>query len=210
MLRRGASVDLGDWFTFNVAEATPAPEPTQATGRRFPIHSLLDGRTFENFHVDVGVGDPVVGASDVLVMPPILAFAGLEATAFPAYPLTQHIAEKVHAYTQADPSGERTRVRDLVDLLLIASHGTFDSTMLRQAIAATFSSRQTHSIPSLLPEPPTGWRLPFRLLAREIGLAWTDLTAGYVAAAEFLDPVLRARVSGTWDPSTWTWGEGER
>jgi hypothetical protein len=31
LLRRGASVDLGDWFTFEVAEATPAPEPTQAT-----------------------------------------------------------------------------------------------------------------------------------------------------------------------------------
>src|SRR3989304_2503695 len=93
-----------------------------------PPPALLDGRTFENFHVDVGVGDPVIGAAEVLVMPPVLAFAVFEATAFPAYPLTQHIAEKVHAYTQAHPTAQRTRVRDLVDLLLIASHATFDST----------------------------------------------------------------------------------
>ncbi|MCJ7677349.1 MAG: nucleotidyl transferase AbiEii/AbiGii toxin family protein [Anaerolineales bacterium] len=67
-LRRAASVDLGDWFAFEIAEATPAPEHTQATVRRFPVHSLLDGRTFEDFHVNVGVGDPVVDAADMLVM----------------------------------------------------------------------------------------------------------------------------------------------
>jgi len=210
LLRRAASVDLGDWFAFEIAEATPAPEHTQATARRFPVHSLLDGRTFEDFHVDVAVGDPVVDAADMLVLPPVLAFAGLEATAFPAYPLTQHIAEKVHAYTQPHPSGERTRVRDLVDLLLIASHGTLDSTSLHEAMAATFSSRRTHSIPDLLPQPPEGWRVPFRELAREVGLTWTDLTAGYAAAAEFLNPVLRSAVRGNWDPSTWTWGEAGR
>src|SRR4030067_690777 len=55
------------------AEPTQAPAPTQATVRRFPTHSLLDGRTFENFHVDVGVGDPVIGAAEVLVLPPVLA-----------------------------------------------------------------------------------------------------------------------------------------
>jgi hypothetical protein len=209
LLRRGASVDLGDWFTFEVAEATPAPEPTQPAVRRFPVHSLLDGRTFEDFHVDVGVGDPVVASAEVLMLPPVLAFAGLEATAFPAYPLTQHIAEKVHAYTQAHPSGERTRVRDLVDLLLIAGHATFDSTMLRQAIEATFSSRQTHSIPSLLPQAPASWQIPFRRLANEVGLAWTDLTAGYTAAAGFLDPVLIGQVRGTWDPSVWAWLESK-
>jgi len=45
LLRRAASVDLGDWFAFEIAEATPAPEHTQGTVRRFPVHSLRDGRT---------------------------------------------------------------------------------------------------------------------------------------------------------------------
>ena len=210
LLQRGASVDLGDWFVFEIAEATPAPEHARATVRRFPVHSLLDGRTFEDFHVDVGVGDPVIGAADVLVMPPILAFAGLEATAFPAYPLTQHIAEKVHAYTQTHPSGEDTCVRDLVDLLLIAGHATFQSSVLRQAMAVTFTSRATHLIPDLLPEPPESWRVPFRELAREVGLAWSDLTLGFAAAAAFLDPILRSEDRGTWEPSNWTWRGGNR
>jgi hypothetical protein len=210
LLQRGTSVDLGDWFTFEVAGATPAPEHTRATVRRFPVRSLLDGRTFEDFHVDVGVGDPVIGAADMLDMPPVLAFAGLEATAFPAYPLTQHIAEKVHAYTLPHPSGEGTRVRDLVDLLLIAGHASFQLSLLRQAMAATFTSRQTHVIPDLLPEPPEGWRVPFRELAREVGLAWSDLTLGFAAAAVFLDPVLRSEDGGTWEPSSWTWRGGGR
>jgi hypothetical protein len=210
LLRRAASAELGDRFAFEVAEAASALEPTQGGVRRFPIHPLLDGRTFEDFHVDVGVGDPVVGAADMLVMPPLLAFAGLEATNFPAYPLTQHIAEKVHAYTQPHPYGERTRVRDLVDLLLIAGHAPLDAIMVRLAIEATFSSRQTHPIPSVLPEPPKSWRIPYRQMADEVRLAWIDLTAGYMAAARFLNPVLRTQVSGTWDPSTRTWGGDAR
>jgi hypothetical protein len=205
LLQRGTSVDLGDWFAFEIAEATPAPEHTRATVRRFPVRSLLDGRTFEDFHVDIGSGTPVIGVADMLVMPPLLAFAGLEATAFPAYPLTQHIAEKVHAYTLPHPSGEGTRVRDLVDLLLIAGHASFQFRPLQQAMAATFTSRQTHVIPDLLPEPPEGWRVPFRALAREVGLAWSDLTLGFAAAAAFMDPVLRSEDRGTWEPSNWMW-----
>jgi len=53
-------MDLGDWFSFEVP-----PSSGEAFGvpgvSRYNIRALLDGRLFEAFHVDVGVGDPFVG-----------------------------------------------------------------------------------------------------------------------------------------------------
>ena len=53
-LRAAVSLELGDWFEFEVGE--PAEAATGAPGRgfRFPIRCLLDGRRFETFHLDVG------------------------------------------------------------------------------------------------------------------------------------------------------------
>jgi arylamine N-acetyltransferase len=74
-------------------------------GLRFPVRGLLDGRRFETFHVDVGWGDPVVEPAETLTTPPLLAFAAIPPTAVPCYPLTQQVAEKVHAYTQPRATG---------------------------------------------------------------------------------------------------------
>jgi len=205
LLQQAAAGDLGDWFGFTVA--APAQGGALAFVQRFPVHSLLDGRTFEDFHVEVGTGDPVVGEADILRTPALLAFAGLDPTAFPAYPLTQHIAEKLHAYTHRHQTGEGTQVRDLIDLLLIAGHAEIESGRLREAIEATFRARASHALPDLLPAPPAAWRAPFRQLAREVGLPVRDLIAGYTAAARFLDPVLRAQARGDWDPALWRWAE---
>lgn len=53
MLVDAALLDLDDWFLFEVAR------PTSPAILRFAIQSLLDGRPFETFHVDVGLGDPL-------------------------------------------------------------------------------------------------------------------------------------------------------
>jgi hypothetical protein len=68
-LRAAVSLELGDWFEFEVGE--PAEAATGAPGRgfRFPIRCLLDGRRFETFHLDVGYGDPILEAPVELVAP---------------------------------------------------------------------------------------------------------------------------------------------
>ncbi|HEY3131552.1 MAG TPA: hypothetical protein VGL91_19005, partial [Acidobacteriota bacterium] len=56
-------------------------------GFRFPILNLLDGRTFEQFQLDVGVGDPVLDEPEIITGPPILEFAGIDPPKVPCYPL---------------------------------------------------------------------------------------------------------------------------
>ena len=48
----------------------------------------------------------------------LLAFAGIASLRFPVYPVTQHLAEKLHAYSMARER-ENTRTKDLVDIVVM-------------------------------------------------------------------------------------------
>ncbi len=204
MLRQAGATDLGDWFAFEIGR--PETEaPADQGGQRFPVQSLLDSRTFERFHVDVGTGDPVLEPPEILHTPDLLAFADIDPVPFPTYPLTQQIAEKLHAYTRKNEGTESTRVRDLVDMLLIAGRSTIDAGKLSAAIHATFEARATHALPAQLPEPPSKWGSPFRRSADELGLTWSDLDEATDAAQGFIDPILKGIGSAQWDPEMWFW-----
>lgn len=204
-LRVAASLDLGDWFEFEVGE--PAEAATGAPGRgfRFPIRCLLDGRPFETFHLDVGFGDPVLEAPVALTAPDVLAFAEIAPATVRCYPLTAQIAEKLHTYTRAYASGETSRARDLADILLAASLSEFDSATLKRAIEATFKARASHPVPTKLPDPPQRIASSYRQLARELDLSWPTIREAGEAAAQFLNPAVRSDAQAKWSPVDWKW-----
>jgi hypothetical protein len=204
-LVRAALLDIGDWFDFEVEQPAAETAAMPVGGVRFQVRGLLDGRRFETFHIDVGWGDPVLEPVETLTTPGLLDFAGIQPTAIPCYPLTQQIAEKVHAYTRPRVTGEGSRVKDLVDILLIAEIGQIDGGLLQKALQATFDTRKTHALPMDFPDPPSTWSASFRRLAEETGLDYRMLSGAGEAARRFLDPVLRGAVAGRWDPDTWSW-----
>jgi hypothetical protein len=204
-LQGAASLDLGDWFEFEVGE--PAEAATGAPGRgfRFPIRCLLDGRQFENFHLDVGYGDPVLEPPEEITAPDLLGFAEIPPVRVRCYPLNTQVAEKLHTYTRAYASGETSRARDLADILLAASMKEFDSTKLKRAIEATFEARASHPVPRELAEPPRRISASYRQIARELDLPWPTIEEAGKALAQFLNPILKGKSSGTWDPVAWDW-----
>lgn len=123
----------------------------------------------------------------------------------PAYPLVQQLAEKVHALTRPYAGGEATRVKDLVDILLIGQMADFEIEVIRDALVSTFEARSTHPVPERLPSPPRSWNRPFSRLATELDAPWSRLEDASLAAGEFLDPVLSGQVGSSWDPIVWRW-----
>jgi len=194
-----ALLDLGDWFLFEVAR------PSDPTALRFSVQSLVDGRLFEAFHVDVGMGDPLTGPVEMLTALPLLEFAGIPPATIPAYPVSQQIAEKVHAFTRPYAAGESSRIKDWVDILLLAHWEKIDATALSRALQATFAARNTHPLPPHLPAPPASWRRVFLRTAGQTGLEYTTLEEATRAMQGFLDPVLSGQVSGAWNPVRWQW-----
>jgi hypothetical protein len=157
--------------------------------------------------LDINFGDDIWGPPELVAPPAYLRFPGLEATPVPTLSLEQHIAEKCHAYTRIYVSGPSSRVKDLVDLALIASHTSPDARRLQEALHGIFERRGTHDLPRTLPQPPDDWRTPFRKLASGTGID-PDLTAGHCRAAELLNPILSGEVQrGTWQAQEERWVE---
>jgi len=197
---------LDDFFTFAALRTDDHAGNDEFSAIRFHVTAQLAGRTFDKFVLDIGFGDPLVGRPDTIATSDLLAFAGIEPVHVPAVPLSQHLAEKVHAYTRTYGEAQQpsTRPKDLIDILLIASVEPLAAAELREALERTFTSRAGHALPGSLPPPPPAWANPYARLAAQVGLD-ADLAAAFAHAAAFVDPVLDGSAAGHWAPERGSW-----
>ncbi len=173
-LRQRATRNLGDFFVFLIGQPTMDIEAAPYGGSRYPVTAQMDGRTFVKFHVDIGIGDPLLEPIEVLTGRDWLGFAGIPAPTFTCISKEQQFAEKLHAYTMPDRPRPNSRVKDLVDMVLMIRRFDLDPDRLADAIDATFNRRESHLLPELLPTPPEDWAEPFVAMAAETGL---DITS---------------------------------
>jgi hypothetical protein len=94
----------------------------------------------------------------------------------------------VHKYF-GSRSASRTRVRDLVDMVLLIQFGTLTNDKVAEAIGVTFKRRKTHASPNALPLPPAQWQKPYEALARECGISG-QLEDTFAVLRIFLKPIL--------------------
>lgn len=205
-LEAATHVDLGDFFVFEVRRTPALDAATGFHAVRYTVRADLDARRFEQFPVDVAFSEATPIQAEPLFGANSLKFADVAELQLPVISLEQHVAEKLHAYTGTFGQDEResTRVKDLVDLVLIGEMAEIDAMRLRDALATTFEQRVRQPLPNALPSPPPSWARPYAVLAREVGIA-VDIEAGHAAAARLLDPVLRSEAGGHWDPDAQCW-----
>jgi predicted nucleotidyltransferase component of viral defense system len=205
-LNAATSVDLGDFFDFEVRRTPSLDAATGFRAVRYTVRANLDARRFEQFPVDVAFSEATPIQVESLFGANSLEFADIAELQLPVISLEQHVAEKLHAYTGSFGRDEResTRVKDLVDLVLIGESAEIDAKRLRGALETTFEQRTRQPLSNALPSPPPSWARPYAVLAREVGIA-SDLEAGHAAAARLLDPVLGSEAGGYWDPDGQRW-----
>ena len=200
-------LDLGDHFSFAIERTAKLDQLVEGAAVRYHVRADLAGRLFEEFLLDVGFDFPSGWEPDRLHGPDLLAFADIEPVVAPSLPLELQIAEKVHAYTRGyGRSGmASTRVKDLVDLALIASASPVNADRLNRALRDTFAQRDRHELPGALPRPPADWRVPYARMALEVGLP-TELVRGSELAGRLLDPALSGDLGeAVWEPATQRW-----
>jgi hypothetical protein len=210
-LQRAAARDLDDYFSFAIQLTSDLPELLEeGVAARYHAAALLGGRVFEKVIVDVGFDAPAPEQVDLVTGRDLLSFAGIAAVPIPTLPLPLHVAEKVHAYTGVYGRSRHasTRVKDLIDLALIATSSTLGSGALTDALAETFAQRATHPIPNTLPTPPRDyWPAAYATMAAQVGLD-TAVDVGHALAAACLDPILTGQCprGWTWNPEEEQWG----
>ncbi len=176
-----AMVDLGDYFVYTIGESTLDLENAPYGGFRYPVECQIAGRRFAHFSVDLAMGDVWLGNFGRLSTQPWLEFAGIPSPEIPSISPEQQFAEKLHAYTL--PRESNSRVKDLVDMVLLIDSCEFDSENLVEAISQTFGRRKTHPMPSELPPPPESWRSRFEAMAQECDMP-RDFLLGFQKVRE--------------------------
>jgi hypothetical protein len=208
-LRTAASVDLGDFFRFELS-----PGRRVAQGRatlRVPVTAYLGATEFARFHVDLVTGLAMTGEPDKVASLIPFEIPGIDPVPYWAYPLADHVADKVCAFLEVHPRAvgtaqPSTRYRDLADVALIAHSQPIDADELRRALASEVRRRGLE-LPEGLPSPKAaGWRAGYARVARDVpGLLERDLDSALATARRFFDPVFDGTAAGTWDPRTLTW-----
>jgi len=203
-LLRAAAEDLDDHFAFAILGTEEVQEGGRRLALRYRFEASVAGVAFEPLQVDVTTLAPEVWEVEPAQRPGLLSDVGLGPIDVMLVPLERQVAEKLHAYTRRY-NGESTRVRDLVDLVIVRLFETLNAHRLRDKITSTFARRGTHPVPDQLPAPPTDWARAYAVEAQAVGIPPT-LADGYKLAATWLDPVLQGAAKGVWHPKRRVWG----
>jgi hypothetical protein len=152
----------------------------------------------------------MTGPPDRITAPQPINLPGIIPPVLSIYPICDHIADKLCATIElheplARPS---SRVRDLVDLVVIARTQTIGAAALLLAIEAERLNRELPPIRAF--HTPAAWVGAYPSEARGVAECSSHSTHAEAAAlvARLLDPVLSGQLQrGQWDPAALRWDE---
>lgn len=193
-------------MTFEVGPAVQI-HAAGAQAARAKVETFISTKLWCAFQVDlVAAGIELTGHPD-----PVRPLTDIEILASPrktwqAYPLVDHIADKVCAILERHQGQLSTRYKDLVDLVAIVHHATVAASLQSKALVKE-GRRRGLSLPRTFDVPDRQmWGQGYRAEARRTtGLAETDLDSALAAVVPFLDPILDDTATGRWDPVARAW-----
>lgn len=206
-LRAAVRRDIGDWFRFEIGPGRSVGD--DGGGVRLPATAYVGATSWASFQVDlVGADLRMTGQPDAV--PPLaqVSMPDMEQHGYRAYPLVDHVADKVVATFQryGEQRVPSTRYRDLVDLVAIVMGATVDAAGQLTALASE-SRRRSITLPArfTVPDRPL-WERGYAAEARRSLLPkGRTLDEALVVVRPFLDPLLDGSVSGAWDPWLAAW-----
>ena len=175
-LRQLAKLNLNDFFTFEVSPARMDLKNAPYGGARYSISSFVDKRLFVRFQLDIGA-DVIVDEIENIDGSDWLKYCGIDAPKIRMISIEQQLAEKLHAYSLPKDERLNSRVKDLVDMLLLTELRQINADNFKNIIRKVFKARRTHSLPEFLKPPPLEWASIYSVLATECGITKTMLQA---------------------------------
>jgi hypothetical protein len=144
---------------------------------RSGIAADLAGKPFGRVQLDISPRGHELEQTDVVPLPNSLAFAGIDTPTIEIVDLHRHAAEKYHAMLKDFGERENSRVRDLVDLVILCEHDQLDPTRLRDFVARVWREREDADPPPHLPALPLSWPERYERTAHDHDLSTTSFAA---------------------------------
>ncbi len=148
----------GDEFTLLVGPVKQLME--DGSGHltwRAKVAAELADRPFGTVQVDVSPRSHELEATDLVPLPNSLDFAGVLAPLVEIVDINRHAAEKFHGMLRDHGDRENTRVRDLVDLVILTEHDLLEPSALATTVRRVWKERGDLEPPATLPTLPSNW-----------------------------------------------------
>jgi len=206
-LRQAATTDIGDWFTFEIGSAQAVADA--AAGMRLPVKAYIGATVWASFHVDL-VGSDITMTGQPDDVPPLarVVMPDVDQHGYRAYPLVDHIADKVAAMFELHGAMDvpSTRYKDLVDLVAIVIAVSVNAEPQMTALRSE-ADRRSLNLPARFAVPDRDlWEPGYAAEAgRSLLPVAHTLDEALTTVAPFLDPLLDGTAAGTWDPQRGRW-----
>jgi len=161
------------------------------------------------FHVDL-VGSEVTMTGKPEKVPALarVAMPDVEQHGYRAYPLVDHVADKVAATFDryGDTEAPSTRYKDLVDLVAIVTEASVDAKGQMAALASE-AERRVVTLPQRFGAPARDlWERGYAAEAgRSLLPVARTLDGALAVVAPFFDALLDGTAAGKWDPKAGRW-----
>ncbi|MCP4085215.1 MAG: nucleotidyl transferase AbiEii/AbiGii toxin family protein, partial [Actinomycetia bacterium] len=118
-------------------------------------------------------------------------FADLPIVELAVLDLRSHWAEKLSAYLRRYDDRPNTRVKDLIDLVLLIEHGVQPDARLHDAVITTFHRREQELPGEQLPSMADEWAEPFASMAVDLALGAASASDAHSLVERFWQETVR-------------------
>jgi hypothetical protein len=206
-LRAAAEADLRDWFVFAIGPSRPVADGV--AGVRLPVIASIGTQKFALFHVDlVAEGTHMTGEPERVRPLADISIPGLQRTGYLAYPLVDHLTDKVVATFERYGTARlpSTRYKDLVDLVVLATAVHVDAAAALHALRSE-ARRRNLQLPRQFDVPDRSlWTPGYAAEARRCyGPVPATVDEAIAVVSPLLNPLLDGCATGSWDPLAQRW-----
>lgn len=208
-LKRLASKDLHDFFTFTFDSVTPIAQGDNQPyldGYRVVFRMSLGTKELSNIHVDLVTHQGALQNVEVISPRNLPALIKkMESHQYRLYPIANQIADKACAVVERISGRESTRIKDLVDLIIIANTQDCNATELSEALRSECHRR--HLPFPLVFHVPGSWKTSqFRKTAASTPARSYDLEEAEDLVIRFLNvPISDGTPSTHWNHADLRW-----
>jgi len=208
-LTKLVQVDLGDFFRFDYLKHEKigvSDNQPNIDGYRVIYQVSIGVASKGTIKIDLIVGGLITGKVEYVKPVGKLNIPRLKSFPYRLYPLSDQVADKVCAVIEVHNGKESSRIKDLIDLVEVATYFDMFGGELSTALLAEFDHRGRRPPSKLL--VPARWKGGYLKLSRETPAAqrFEDFESAVDLVSSYINPVLTGEVdTRTWSSKSLSW-----
>ncbi|WP_230981207.1 nucleotidyl transferase AbiEii/AbiGii toxin family protein [Mycobacterium malmoense] len=122
---------------------------------RVSVSTYMADKPFGRIRLDISPRAYELDMTEKVTLPNSLDFAGIPIREFEIIDVNRHAAEKFHAMLRDFGNRENSRVRDLIDLVILADHDLLTVATVADTVKRVWAERDGSAPPNALPPLPS-------------------------------------------------------